>query len=146
MLTQTAIRSDSFKHPAMQTTPPAGTHGLSGAIELMGGAIGFNSQPGKGTTFWFTVLLSRQPAEANEGDDPLPVTRQSCSLLPVPPASPSAETTHPVPELSLVFTGTGVNAWLPESFVRGVATLDGNAEVVSEGQLVIAPPPGFGAE
>src|SRR5258708_36149240 len=32
----------------------------------MGGAIGFDSQPENGTTFWFTVRLSRQPAEAYE--------------------------------------------------------------------------------
>jgi signal transduction histidine kinase/DNA-binding response OmpR family regulator len=35
-------------------------------VELMGGAIGFDSQPGKGTTFWFTIPLSRQPAAAHE--------------------------------------------------------------------------------
>ena len=35
-------------------------------VELMGGAIGFDSRPENGTTFWFTVPLSRQPAEANE--------------------------------------------------------------------------------
>src|SRR5712692_6593649 len=35
-------------------------------VELMGGAIGFDSQPETGTTFWFTVRLSRQLAEADE--------------------------------------------------------------------------------
>jgi two-component system sensor histidine kinase RpfC len=35
-------------------------------VELMGGTIGFDSQPEEGTTFWFTVPLSRQPAEAYE--------------------------------------------------------------------------------
>lgn len=35
-------------------------------VELMGGAIGFDSQPENGTTFWFTVRLSRQPAEVYE--------------------------------------------------------------------------------
>lgn len=37
-------------------------------VELMGGAIGFDSHPDGGTTFWFTVPLSRQPADAL-GDD-----------------------------------------------------------------------------
>jgi signal transduction histidine kinase/DNA-binding response OmpR family regulator len=32
-------------------------------VELMGGAIGFDSQPGRGTTFWFTVPLGRQHSE-----------------------------------------------------------------------------------
>jgi two-component system, sensor histidine kinase RpfC len=35
-------------------------------VELMGGVIGFESQPARGTTFWFTVRLWRQPAEAYE--------------------------------------------------------------------------------
>jgi signal transduction histidine kinase/CheY-like chemotaxis protein len=32
-------------------------------VELMGGAIGFDSQPGAGTTFWFTVPLGSQPMQ-----------------------------------------------------------------------------------
>src|SRR6266571_5843373 len=35
-------------------------------VELMSGTIGFDSQPENGTTFWFAVRLSRQPAEADE--------------------------------------------------------------------------------
>lgn len=37
-------------------------------VELMGGSIGFDSHPDGGTTFWFTVPLSRQPADALGGD------------------------------------------------------------------------------
>jgi len=35
-------------------------------VGLMGGTIGFDSAPGRGTTFWFTVPLSRPTAEAYE--------------------------------------------------------------------------------
>ena len=44
MLTQTAVpavRSGSFKRPAMQVPPPAGTHTLSGPLDLMGAPMGF---------------------------------------------------------------------------------------------------------
>src|SRR5882672_839675 len=32
-------------------------------VELMGGSIGFDSQPGRGTAFWFTIPLGYRPTE-----------------------------------------------------------------------------------
>jgi two-component system sensor histidine kinase RpfC len=40
-----------------------GTTICKNMVELMGGRIGFESEPGKGTTFWFTVPLGCQVAE-----------------------------------------------------------------------------------
>jgi len=35
-------------------------------VELMGGDIGLQSEPGKGATFWFTLNLEKQPSQASQ--------------------------------------------------------------------------------
>ncbi|MFQ5583697.1 MAG: response regulator, partial [Calditrichia bacterium] len=79
----------AFTQADASTTRKYGGSGLGLAISkrlvhLMGGEIGAESEEGRGSTFWFTISLEKQPPQASSGilhEENIPVSLKGIRIL-----------------------------------------------------------------
>jgi Amt family ammonium transporter len=116
-----------FSQVDASTTRKFGGTGLGLAIskqlvELMGGAIGVESEANRGSTFWFTIKVQRQPHAAAEAADRPSVDASGLRVL----AVDDSQTTRAILEEQLLSWGLRVETC--GSAAEAIATLRRAAE------------------